>query len=132
MILFVNLTCEEKMKAETIKELARLRALSERHSGLAVYSTFTYDVQGGDDLTSKDIARVLQQWGYLSPENIKGNMRFLAKMDVNGREMHNLYKFLKRQSPLFIHRYAGSRRIADYYTKFLCNRYGEVKHYYQP
>jgi|LauGreDrversion4_2_1035121.scaffolds.fasta_scaffold1039295_1 glutathione peroxidase len=53
-------------------------------------------------------------------------------MDVNGSEMHNLYRFLKRNSPLFVHRYGKSRRINEYYTKFLCNRYGEVKHYYTP
>jgi len=85
------------MKADTIKELARLRALSERYSdGFAVYGTFTHDVQGGDDLGNKDIARVLSQWGYMSTENITNNIRFVAKMDVNGREMHSLYKYLKR------------------------------------
>lgn len=46
--------------------------------------------------------------------------------------MHNLYKFLKRESPLFVHRYGRARRINDYYTKFLTNRYGEVKHQYGP
>jgi glutathione peroxidase-family protein len=59
-------------------------------------------------------------------------MRFIAKLDVNGKEMHNLYKFLKRGSPLFVHRYGRSRRITEYYDKFLTNRYGEVKHYYGP
>ena len=59
-------------------------------------------------------------------------MRFLAKMDVNGREMHNLYRFVKRQSSLFMPKIGRSRRIDDYYSKFLCNRYGEVKHYYPP
>ncbi len=85
------------MKAETSKELARLRALSERYSeGFAVYGTFTHDVQGGDDLSNKDIARLLSTWGYMTSENIANNIRFIAKMDVNGREMHNLYKYLKR------------------------------------
>ena len=46
--------------------------------------------------------------------------------------MATLYKVLKRQSPLFIHSYGRSARIKDHYSKFLCNRYGEVKHYYQP
>lgn len=64
--------------------------------GFAVYGTFTYDVQGGDDLSSKDIASVLQKWGYITPENLHLNVKFLSKMDVNGKEMHNLYRFLKR------------------------------------
>jgi glutathione peroxidase-family protein len=56
----------------------------------------------------------------------------VAKLDVNGREMHNLYKYLKRQSPLFVHRFARSRRIDEYYVKFLTDRYGQVRHYYPP
>jgi glutathione peroxidase-family protein len=56
----------------------------------------------------------------------------VSKLDVNGKEMHNLYRFLKRNSSLFVHRYGRSRRITEHYSKFLCNRYGEVKHYYAP
>ena len=51
-------------------------------------------------------------------------------MDVNGNEMHDLFKFMKRHTPLFIPRYGMATRIYDYNTKFLCNRYGEVKNYY--
>jgi len=51
-------------------------------------------------------------------------------MDVNGNEMHDLYKYMKRHSPLFIPRYGMATRIYDYNSKFLCNRYGEVKNYY--
>ena len=53
-------------------------------------------------------------------------------MDVNGKEMHNLYKFLKRYSPLFSHKLGRSRRINDFYDKFLTDRYGEVKKFYGP
>jgi glutathione peroxidase-family protein len=87
---------------------------------------------GGDDFNNKDIAKILSQWGFLSDDTINSNLRFLAKLDVNGKEMSNLYKFLKRYSPLFVHKYGKSRRINDYYFKFLCNRYGEVKHFYGP
>ena len=51
-------------------------------------------------------------------------------MDVNGKEMHDLFKFMKRHTPFFVPRYAMATRIYDYNTKFLCNRYGEVQHYY--
>ncbi len=58
-------------------------------------------------------------------------MLFLEKMDINGDEMHDLFKFFKRQtSSLFVPRYGMASRIYDYHTKFLCNRYGEVKKYY--
>ena len=46
--------------------------------------------------------------------------------------MDNLYKFLKRQSPLFVPAYGKASYIKHHYTKFLCNKYGEVKHQYEP
>jgi glutathione peroxidase-family protein len=46
--------------------------------------------------------------------------------------MHDLYKFLKRNSTeLFIPRYGMALHLYDYHTKFLCNKYGEVKKYYR-
>ena len=64
-------------------------------------------------------------------------------MDVNGNEMHALYRFLKRNSILFVPRYGRSQRIYEHYSKvekvrclnilqFLCDRYGKVKKYYDP
>jgi len=44
--------------------------------------------------------------------------------------MDSLYKFLKRNSPLFVPSYGRAGHIKEHYAKFLCNRYGEVKHYY--
>lgn len=44
--------------------------------------------------------------------------------------MHNLYKFLKRNSPLFIPRYGRANRIYDHNTKFLTDKYGKVRYYY--
>ena len=47
--------------------------------------------------------------------------------------MHDLFRFYKRHTPsLFVPRYGMANRIYDYHTKFLCNRYGEVKKYYGP
>jgi glutathione peroxidase-family protein len=51
---------------------------------------------------------------------------------VNGQEMANLYKFLKRGSPLFLPSYGRANRIKEHYSKFLTDRYGQVKHYYSP
>ena len=89
-------------------------------------------MQGGDDLSNKDLSHMLSQWGFLTSDSINENLRFVAKLDVNGKEMHNLYRFLKRGSPLFVPRYGRARRINEHYTKFLCDRYGEVKHQYGP
>lgn len=57
-------------------------------------------------------------------------IKFLEKIDINGQEMHDLLRFLKKNSPLFVPRYGMATHIYDYHTKFLLNRYGEVKHYY--
>lgn len=46
--------------------------------------------------------------------------------------MHSLFKFLKRGSPLFVPSYGKALYIKEHYCKFLCNRYGQVKHYYGP
>lgn len=46
--------------------------------------------------------------------------------------MDCLYKFLKRHSPLFVPSYGKAAYIKHHYSKFLCNKYGEVKHFYEP
>lgn len=46
--------------------------------------------------------------------------------------MHDMLRFIKRNTSLFIPRYGMAGHIYDYNTKFLLNRYGEVKHHYGP
>ena len=46
--------------------------------------------------------------------------------------MHDLWKFLRRNSNLFVYKYGMALPVREPYTKFLANRYGEVKHYYSP
>ena len=46
--------------------------------------------------------------------------------------MDDLYKFMKRHSPLFLPAVGKAAHIKQHYSKFLCNKYGEVKHYYEP
>ena len=59
-------------------------------------------------------------------------MREFLQVDVNGPAMHDLYRVLKRQSDLFIQRYGMALHLKEHNSKFLTNRYGEVKHYYSP
>jgi len=61
------------------------------------------------------------------------NFKFLEKQDLNGSEMHDLYRYLKRNNnSLFVPRYGMACHIYEFHTKFLCNKYGEVKKYYGP
>lgn len=53
-------------------------------------------------------------------------------MDVNGSEMHDLFRFAKRSSGLFNPKLGRAPHIYDHHSKFLANRYGQVKHYYHP
>ena len=54
-------------------------------------------------------------------------------MDINGPEMHKLYKFAKRSTPsLFVPRYGMASHLYEHNSKFLFDRYGEMRHYYTP
>lgn len=44
--------------------------------------------------------------------------------------MSQLFKFLKRNSSLFVAKYGAALKINEHYNKFLLDRYGTVKHYY--
>ena len=63
---------------------------------LAVYAQFTHDVQGGDSLYNRDIAKELIKRGLLTQTIEPNSIRFLEKVDVNGLAMHDLYRVLKR------------------------------------
>jgi glutathione peroxidase len=51
-----------------------------------------------------------------------------AKIDVNGRDAHPLYRFLKKAKPGFL----GTRAIKWNFTKFLVGRDGRVLRRYAP
>ena len=47
--------------------------------------------------------------------------------------MHELFRFMKRNSSdMFIPRYGMAQRIHEYNTRFLLDRYGQVRHTYSP
>lgn len=62
----------------------------------AVYAQFTHDVQGGESLLNRDIASELIKRGLLQPKLVDTSIRFIEKADVNGMDMHDLYRVLKR------------------------------------
>ena len=135
VLLIVNLTMDDR--DQTIKNIKQLKRLANKYNsggeedqGLAAYGQFTYDVQGGDDMTNKKIAQELVKMKLITPEPLTATtLRFLEKVsssmilnilyqvDVNGGEMCNLYKFLKRQSPLFNHSKGRAARINEHYYK---------------
>ena len=60
-------------------------------------------------------------------DTVREQFSTLANVDVNGKEMCSLYKFLKRGSPLFVPRFGRANRIMEDNVKFVCNRYGQMK-----
>ena len=65
VLMYVNLTCDEKERQNLIKELKKLKYLADKYKsdGFGVYGVFTYDVQGGDDMTNQQIADLLTEMG---------------------------------------------------------------------
>lgn len=45
-------------------------------------------------------------------------------MDVNGKEMNDLFRFIKRGAPLFDTQMGKANRLKEHYCKFLLTRYG--------
>ena len=102
---------------------------------LAVFGQFAYDIQDGEKMSNKEIAHHLHKMNFIDEKGMPviPNLKFLEKQDLNGAEMHELYKFLKRNnSQLFVPRYGMACRLYEYHNKFLCNKYGEVKKFYGP
>ena len=125
------------MRQETERELRRMRKLCEefKPEEFSVFTQFSYDVIEREKLTNKEIAFQLNKLGFLDDQGLPKvpNMKFLQKADINGLEMHDLYKFLKRNSgEMFVPRFGMASHIYDYHLKFLCNRYGEVHKFYGP
>ena len=55
--MFVNLTMDEKQKQKTQQELKNLKLLTDKYGpqGFTVYGVFSLDVNGGEDLSNKEI-----------------------------------------------------------------------------
>ena len=55
-----------------------------------------------------------------------------AKIDVNGDNTHEVYRFLRRHSPLYDPKTNTVQNIPWNFTKFLVNSDGQVVEYYSP
>ena len=132
------MTLEKDTEDETNAMLSNCNRILKKFNAdggngqFAVYAQFSNDIQGGDSLFNRDIASELIKRGLLTQKLEPTSIRFLEKADVNGLAMHDLYRVLKRQSDLFVHRYGMASHVREHNSKFLTNRYGEVKHYYAP
>ena len=151
--MYVSMTLNEQLMPETKQDLKSMKYLCEKYGeDFCCFGQFTYDIQGGEKFTNKEIAHQLNKMGFIDDKGLPvlQNLRFLEKVsqvsfvifysiffvfqvDVNGTEMHDLFRFLKRHTPdLFIPRYGMAAHIYDFRTKWLCDRYGVVKKYYGP
>ena len=75
---------DEKQKQKSVEELQKLKYLTEKYSdqGFTVYGTFSRDVQGGEDLTNKEIANQLKLLGFYNPALVNPTIKFLNKVSI--------------------------------------------------
>ena len=70
------------------------------------------------------------------PEDMKNNMNLhfevFNEIKVNTDEAHPLYKYLRRNSSLYIEKSDKCKPIPWNFAKFLVDREGSVIHYYRP
>lgn len=81
VLLIANMTLEKKMQAESDQQLKDLQRVAEKYAGqVAVYSQFSYDVCGGEEMTNRQIAEFLVQKNLLTKELAANQIRFLEKV----------------------------------------------------
>ena len=73
---------DEKMRQRSVEELQKLKYLTDKYSdqGFTVYATFSRDVQGGEDLSNKEIANQLKLLGFYNPAIVNPPLKFLNKV----------------------------------------------------
>ena len=97
VILFCNMTLDSKYRQETEEQLNNLQRISDKYSvseakkeQFAVYSQFTDDLQGGEDLNNMEIAKELIRMGYLKKEVKPNSIRFLEKVSNFNNQLRGL------------------------------------------
>ncbi|CAI2380903.1 unnamed protein product [Moneuplotes crassus] len=126
--LYVNMYHESDRCQE---EIAKLNELSSKYSsnentdknkGLQIIGLPTTDILIANP--SSNIAQEILKF--------KPNFLILKPLDCNGQEMGEIFKFLKRYSPLFSFDIGKSSRLQRHFYKFLCDRYGLLHKFYTP
>ena len=81
VLLVANMTLDKRKQEESDAQLKELERVAQKYSkDLAVYSQFSYDVCGGEQLTNREIAKLLVAKGLLTKELMAGQIRFLEKV----------------------------------------------------
>jgi len=81
VLLVANMTLDKRKQEESDAQLKELERVAQKYSkDLAVYSQFSYDVCGGEQLTNREIAKLLVTKGLLTKELMAGQIRFLEKV----------------------------------------------------
>ena len=109
---------------EEVAQMNRL-ALKYGEQGLKIFGLPTTDVLNtGKTLTYEQLFSELV--------NYQPKFEVIKPLDWNGKEMGEIFKYLKRYSPLFNVYVGKARRINQHFYKFLWDRYGILQKYYPP
>ena len=76
----------------------------------------------GDNATIKKFAQ----------EKYGAGFQLFSKIEVNGPDSHEIFKFCRRHSPLYDPETETMKRIPWNFTKFLIDEHGQVVEFYNP
>lgn len=81
VLLIAHMTLDKRESERSEHQLSEMRRLAEKYKNdLAVYNQFAYDVQGGEEMTNRQIATHLIQKAMLTQVLKPGQIRFLEKV----------------------------------------------------
>lgn len=93
--------------------------------GFQIFAFPCNQFMGQEPGSNEDIKKFAQ-------EKYGASFQLFSKIDVNGTYTHEVYKFLRRNSPLWDNNKQTMQNIPWNFAKFLVDENGEVVEYYNP
>mmetsp|Transcript_28948 Transcript_28948/g.33052 ORF Transcript_28948/g.33052 Transcript_28948/m.33052 type:complete len:111 (+) Transcript_28948:271-603(+) len=96
-----------------------------RDSGFEIFAFPCNQFLGQESCSNEDIKKfVKKKYGV--------EFKMFAKIDVNGKNCHDVFKFCRTNSPLYDENKNKCKSIPWNFTKFLIDRDGQVVAFYSP
>jgi glutathione peroxidase len=123
-ILVVNVACACGLTSDNYKQLVELYQ-QYKDKGFVVWGFPCNQFGQQESGTEKQIREFVTN-------TFNVTFPVFAKVEVNGPKTHQLYQFLRANSPLFDKLTGKSKYISWNFGKFLLNGEGKVIEYYKP
>ena len=96
-----------------------------KHQGFQIFAFPCNQFMSQESRCNLDIKKYAQ-------EEKKATFQMFEKIDVNGEHAHEVFKFCRRYSPLYVEKTGELQSIPWNFTKFLVDNQGQVVGYYPP